>query len=47
KIALVPFILKSVGGVRKMNQADGIHPNSLGHKKVAETIWPVLNKLLK
>lgn len=47
KITLIPFILEGVAGNRELNQLDGIHPNSYGHKKIAETILPYLEQMLK
>ncbi len=44
---LIPFLLEGVGGVAKLNQPDGIHPTPAGHKIVAETVWGVLQPLLK
>lgn len=46
KIPLVPFMLEGVGGVSKLNLSDGIHPNALGHQKMAQTILKVLRPLL-
>lgn len=46
KLALVPFILKDVGGIAALNQNDGIHPNVEGHKIVAQNVWEVLQPLL-
>jgi len=46
KATLVPFLLKDVGGVEKLNQADGIHPNVEGHKIVANNLVPVFRKLI-
>ncbi len=46
KATLIPFLLDGVGGVEKLNLADGIHPNVEGHKLVAETIWKVISPLL-
>lgn len=43
----VPFLLEGVGGNAKLNLADGVHPNPQGHQKMAETVWPVLEKVLK
>jgi acyl-CoA thioesterase-1 len=43
---LLPFLLKGVGGVDSLNQADGIHPNSRGERIVAETVWRTLAPLL-
>ena len=47
KAALIPFLLEGVGGIESLNQADQIHPNVTEHKKVAETVWSVLEPLLK
>jgi len=46
-IAFIPFILKDVGGIATLNQADGIHPTIEGHKIVANTVWETLKPLLK
>jgi len=43
---LIPFLLEGVGGIEKLNQADGIHPNVEGHKIVAANVTRVLEKLL-
>ena len=43
---LIPFLLEGVGGVPALNQADGIHPNAEGHRRVAETVWRVVRPLL-
>ncbi len=43
---LVPFLLEGVGGVRELNQADAIHPNEDGHRRMAETVWSGLKPLL-
>ena len=45
--ALVPFLLEGVGGVESLNQADGIHPTAAGHKRMAETVWRVLEPVLR
>ncbi|RFZ91266.1 arylesterase [Mucilaginibacter conchicola] len=42
KIDLVPFLLDKVGGISKLNQADGIHPTAEGAKIVADNVWSVL-----
>ena len=44
--AFVPFLLEGVGGVRELNQADAIHPNEEGHRRMAETVWAGLAPLL-
>ena len=43
----MPFLLKDVAGVEKLNQPDGIHPNVEGHKIVAHNLAPFLAALLK
>ncbi|WP_231582627.1 arylesterase [Pedobacter sp. BMA] len=45
-MALVPFLLDKVGGVPKLNQADGIHPTAEGDKILAENVWVVLKDQL-
>lgn len=40
------FLLEGVGGVSKLNLADGIHPNPEGQKKVAENIYKALKDQL-
>ena len=42
----VPFLLEGVGGVRELNQADAIHPNEEGHRRMAENVWTALAPLL-
>ena len=46
-LALVPFLLQDVAGVRIMNQGDGMHPNVQGARRVAETVWSVLEPVLR
>jgi acyl-CoA thioesterase I len=46
KTTFIPFILDGVGGIEKLNQADGIHPNVEGHQIIAGKIAPVFEKLL-
>jgi len=46
QMALIPFLLDKVGGVPKLNQADGIHPTAEGDKILAENVWIVLKGLL-
>ena len=43
---LLPFLLDSVAGYPKLNQADGIHPNSVGERIVADNVWRALRPLL-
>jgi acyl-CoA thioesterase-1 len=44
---LVPFLLEGVGGVESLNQADGIHPTAAGQQRMAETVWRVLEPVLR
>jgi acyl-CoA thioesterase-1 len=43
---LVQFLLQGVGGVRQLNQKDGIHPTAAGAKIVANNVWQVLKGVL-
>jgi len=45
-ITFVPYLLKDVAGVEKLNQADKIHPNEKGHKLISKTVLPYIEKLL-
>lgn len=47
KMSLIPFLLEGVGGVKSLNQQDGIHPNVEGAKIVADNVWQVLEDILK
>lgn len=46
KATLIPFLLEGVGGIEKLNQSDGIHPNAEGHRIVAKNVAPVIDRLL-
>jgi acyl-CoA thioesterase-1 len=46
-VPLVPFLLEGVAAVDSLNQADGIHPNPAGHRRVAEGLWLHLEPLLR
>lgn len=39
-VILIPFLLRNVGGVSSLNQADAIHPNAAGHRIIAATVYP-------
>lgn len=41
-VPLLPFLLDGVAGNPRLNQADGIHPNTEGSKIVAATMWSAL-----
>ncbi|MET3982057.1 acyl-CoA thioesterase-1 [Mucilaginibacter sp. UYP25] len=45
-MALVPFLLQGVGGVRSLNQKDGIHPTAAGAKILASNVWEVMKGVL-
>ncbi|KAA5549084.1 arylesterase [Adhaeribacter rhizoryzae] len=45
-MAFVPFLLQGVGGVRELNQGDGIHPTEKGHRILAENVWEILQTVL-
>jgi acyl-CoA thioesterase-1 len=46
KAALIPFLLKDVAGIEKLNLPDGIHPNPEGHKVVAENVEKIVEPLM-
>jgi len=46
RIALVPFLLDGVAGIKELNLQDGLHPSAAGYKIIAEKVWPVLLPLL-
>jgi acyl-CoA thioesterase I len=46
KALLIPFLLKDVAGIAELNQPDGIHPNTEGHKIIADNLYPYFKKLL-
>lgn len=43
-IAFMPFLLKDVAGVSALNLEDGIHPNSEGHKIIADNVFNFIMK---
>lgn len=46
-VPLIPFLLDGVAGETSLNQADGIHPNPEGARRVADTVWRVLEPILQ
>ena len=46
-LPLVPFLLEGVAGRAALNQADMIHPTAQGQQRMAETVWTVLEPLLR
>ncbi|WP_405206588.1 arylesterase [Aquimarina sp. LLG6339-5] len=47
ELALIPFLLKDVGGIPELNQADGIHPTIEGQKILANNVWEILKTVVK
>lgn len=45
-LPLVPFLLTGVLGRPELNREDWVHPNALGAERIAETIWPFLEKMM-
>jgi acyl-CoA thioesterase-1 len=45
-VQLMPFLLDGVAGIPALNQADGIHPNAAGARRVAVNVWHTLEPLL-
>lgn len=43
---LLPYLLEGVGGDESLNQADRIHPNAEGQRKIADLVWAKLQGLL-
>jgi acyl-CoA thioesterase-1 len=46
-IPLIPFLLEGVAGVDSLNQSDLTHPTAAGQRRVADTVWRVLEPVLR
>jgi acyl-CoA thioesterase-1 len=46
EVPLVPFLLEGVAAVPELNLPDGIHPNADGHRRVARTVLPLIERVL-
>ncbi|HEV2292019.1 MAG TPA: arylesterase [Gemmatimonadales bacterium] len=46
-VPLIPFLLDHVAGIDSLDQADGIHPNRIGERIVAENVWRALEPILR
>jgi acyl-CoA thioesterase-1 len=44
---LLPFLLEGVAGDPDLNQPDRIHPTAQGQRRIAETVWGTLERLLR
>ena len=47
ELPLVPFLLEGVAGDMSLNQVDMIHPTAEGQRRMAETVWEVLEPLVR
>jgi acyl-CoA thioesterase-1 len=47
RVALIPFLLEGVAGRPDLNQADLIHPNAEGARKIAALVWPFVERALR
>jgi len=47
KATLIPFLLDGVGGIERLNQADGIHPTAEGHAIIGDNLTKILLPLVK
>lgn len=46
-VPLLPFLLDGVGGVARLNQADGIHPTAEGQELIARAVYAFLRPLVE
>ena len=46
-VTLIPFFLEGVATRKELNQADGIHPTAEGYRIVSQTVFDVIEPLLK
>lgn len=46
-VPLLPFLLEGVGGVARLNQADGIHPTVEGQELIARSVYGFLRPLVQ
>jgi acyl-CoA thioesterase-1 len=46
-VVLLPFLLNGVAGNPRLNQGDGLHPNPVGERIVAENVWKGLGPVLE
>ena len=46
-LPFLPFLMKGVGGNRKLMQKDGLHPNEEAQEIIFQTVWKFLEKNLQ
>ncbi|NTV74049.1 MAG: arylesterase [Holophaga sp.] len=47
RLPFLPFLLEGVALRPELNQEDGIHPNAAGARKVADSVWKLLEPRLR
>jgi acyl-CoA thioesterase-1 len=47
EIILIPFLLEQVAGNSTLNLQDGIHPTPAGHRIVARTVYPYVERAIR
>lgn len=47
QVPLMPFLLEGVGGVPRLNQADGIHPTVEGQQAIGRAVYAFLKPLVE
>lgn len=45
-VTLLPFLLDGVAGIPRLNQPDGVHPNTSGERIVADNVWKALKPVV-
>jgi acyl-CoA thioesterase-1 len=46
QLELVPFLLHGVAGDAGLNQPDGLHPNRTGAARIADHLWPDVERII-
>lgn len=47
RLPFLPFLLEGVALRAELNQEDGIHPNAAGARRIADSVWKVLEPELR
>jgi len=47
KLTFIPFLLQGVAGVPDLNQSDGLHPTAAGAARIADHLWPNVEKMIE